>query len=367
MLVVFARGYAMVPYGTRELPGGGFRVPAAGPERGVRGLLVLPSVSHRGVAAAELRFLTHLSAMAANPTPTSNPVLLARCRDMARGCAALGEEIGIKQWTAEKMEGIIAAAEAADMGTGEAHVSMGDRRRTLRAAEKAGRKQITACRLRLTVLFGPGWSADWAAAGFPPRRTMVPERHGQRMTLLSLLAGYFQAHPEHESEDMGATAAACHAAHEALSDARSAVNGMKTGRSTSVKGKRTAYKNLRKAMRGLIQELGQLLAADDTRWKQFGLRLPARTTAPGRVRRVKLTVLGSGFVQAQWPAAPRATRYRVQIRLGGAGAFSDAATVHGTEKLLTGLPPGQLLEVRIAAANDADEAEPCPVATVTVG
>ena len=304
--------------------------------------------------------------MAANPTPTSNPVLLALCRDMAGGCAALGEEIGIKQWTAEKMEERIAAAVAAGQGAGEAHGSMAERRRTLRAAEKAGRQRITACRLRLTVIFGGAWSVQWAAAGFPDRKTMVPERHGQRLVLLGGLADYFQAHPEHASEDMGATEEACRAAHEALSDARSAVNGMKSGRRTSVAGKRTAYKALRQAMRGLIQELRQLLRDDDARWLRFGLRIPARTTAPGAVRRVKLTALGGGNVQVLWPPAPRATRYRVQIRLEGAAEFTDAATVHGTEKLLTGLPPGQRLEVRIIAANEADEARPGPVAAVSV-
>ena len=48
---------------------------------------------------------------------------------------------------------------------------------------------------------------------------------------------------------------------------------------------------------------------------------------------MKLTVLGHGTGQTLWPPAPHATRYRVQIRLGGTGAF----TVHGTEKILTGL------------------------------
>ncbi len=304
--------------------------------------------------------------MAANPTPTSNPVLLARCRDMAAGCAALEGELGIKQWTAEKMEERIAAAAAADYGAGEAHGNMAERRRTLREAEKAGRQRITACRLRLTVVFGGAWSVQWAAAGFPDRKTMVPERHGLRLVLLGGLADYFKAHPEHASEDMGATEEACRAAHEALSDARSAVNGIKSGRRSSVADKRAAYKALRQAMRGLIQELSLLLSDDDARWLRFGLRIPARTTAPGAVRRVKLTALGGGNVQALWPAAPRATRYRVQIRLEGAADFTDAATVHGTEKMLTGLPPGQRLEVRIIAANEADEAAPCPPAAVTV-
>lgn len=41
--------------------------------------------------------------MAANPTPTSVPVLLARMADIARACAEHGEEIGLKINTGEVM------------------------------------------------------------------------------------------------------------------------------------------------------------------------------------------------------------------------------------------------------------------------
>ena len=356
----------MMPAGTEEGPVAGFLCPARLPVPGRGRARSVSAVSRAGAASARFPFYLYHFPMAANPTPTSNPVLLARCHDMARGCAALEVEVGIKHWTAEKMEGRIAAAAEAGQGAGTAHGEMAKRRRVLRAAEKAGRKVITACRLRLTVIFGAAWSAQWQAAGFAQRRTMVPERHGQRLTLLGALAGYFKAHPEHESTDMGATEEVCRAAFEALSDARSAVNLQKSERRGSVRAQRAAWTALRQAMRGLIKELDLLLASDDARWHQFGLQLPARLAAPAPVRRVKLTALGGGVVQVRWPGAPRATRYRVQTRLGEAGEFTSTATVHGTEKLLTGLPPDVRLEVRIIAANAADEAAPGPVVAVTV-
>lgn len=42
--------------------------------------------------------------MAANPTPTSDPVLMARVSDMARTCAEHGEAIGLKINTGPVME-----------------------------------------------------------------------------------------------------------------------------------------------------------------------------------------------------------------------------------------------------------------------
>ena len=47
--------------------------------------------------------------MAANPTPTSDPVLMARCQDMLAGCLALEAELGVKQNTAAKLAADIQA------------------------------------------------------------------------------------------------------------------------------------------------------------------------------------------------------------------------------------------------------------------
>jgi len=162
--------------------------------------------------------------MAANPTPTNDQVLLARCHDMIRGCVALETDIGIKQNTAANLQVVLDAARTALAEVGRLKMERGTRRKTLRDQDREGEVVIGRCRLRLAMLFGNGYNAQWEAAGFHDRSTMVPEVFAKRLSLLSSLALYFEHRPEHQSADMQATAAVCHATFEALSGARSAVN-----------------------------------------------------------------------------------------------------------------------------------------------
>lgn len=304
--------------------------------------------------------------MATNPTPTNDAVLLARCHDMLRGLQSLEEEIGVKQHTAAKLLADLEAVSAALLEVGRVKQLRSQRRAALRQADKAGRKRISCCRLRLVPLLGYAFNAGWDAAGFPDRSTQVPESQAVRLTLLRQLGSYFTLKPEHASEDMGATAAACLADYEALSDGRSGVNRIKSQLRTAVSAKNAALKALRRRMRGVIDELGLLLTDDDARWLRFGLNLPARPTAPEAVSSVTLTAHGERSVLAEWPRARRARRYRVQIRLPGAAEFVHALTVRGRQALLRRLPPGQVVEVRVIAANSAAEAAPSPAASVTV-
>ena len=71
-------------------------------------------------------------------------------------------------------------------------------------------------------------------------------------------------------------------------------------------------------------------------------------------------------MEVQWPAAPHATRYRVQVRGFGENDFTAAATVHDPQTLLSELPEGQFMEVRVISANAVDEAAPSPVVMVAV-
>ena len=304
--------------------------------------------------------------MPANPTPTNDSQLLARCHDLVSGCLALEAELGIKQNTAAVMQAAWAAAGAGLSTVGQRKTERGTARKALLQADAAGEKVISRCRLRLTAVFGSRWSAAWEAAGFPGRSTMVPEVQDKRLVLLDNLSAWFTAQPAHESADMGATAALCHAAHEALSDARSAVNQSRARLAEAVREKDRLLRVLRKRMRSLIRDLNVLMERDDARWQRFRLNIPARLTAPRAVKKVTLTALGHGTVSAQWPAVRHATRYRVQLKKADAEDFAFVATVHDTSALLKGLTPGGKIEVRVIAANAVDEAMPSPAAMVMV-
>lgn len=292
---------------------------------------------------------------------------MVRCHDLIGGCEALEIEIGIKQNTATAMQAALDAAQAALAEVASSKKHRADCREELRLSDKEGERVIALCRLRLAAIFGNNYSLEWEAAGFPARSTQVPEVQAQRLTLLEHLAHYFLLKPEYQSADMAATASVCQATHDALAAARHGVNHAGALLQAAVKAKNAALLALRGRMRSLITELWILLPKDDARWQRFGLNIPAKDSMPTPVGSVTASAIGNGKVMVQWPAAPHATRYRVQTREIGTSEFTAVMTVHEREALLQEQTPGQFLEIRVISANSVDEAAASPSVMVAVG
>lgn len=120
-------------------------------------------------------------------------------------------------------------------------------------------------------------------------------------------------------------------------------------------------------MRGLINELETLIAADDPRWEAFGLNIPANPRAPEPVLNVTAAALGNGRIEASWPYATRAVRYRVEtFTMGVDTEWQNKASAKDLEVILKGFTAGQVVKVRIIASNDGGDAAPCPEVEVTV-
>ena len=75
--------------------------------------------------------------------------------------------------------------------------------------------------------------------------------------------------------------------------------------------RRDAVDVLRKRVRGLIDELGNLIEDDDIRYEAFGLSIPANPSAPDSVASVTAAPLGNGRIELAWTYATRAVRFRV--------------------------------------------------------
>ncbi|MFZ2280128.1 MAG: fibronectin type III domain-containing protein [Prosthecobacter sp.] len=305
--------------------------------------------------------------MATNPTPTNDAELMVLCGQVVQGCLELEGEIGIKHTPAALLQQLLDNAHASLFEVDKQKTERSALRRELRERDLESERILSHCRLRLTALFGHGFNEQWEAAGFPDRSTMVPEVFAKRLALLAQLAAHFTANPLHESQDMRATAAICEVTHESLSRVREAVDHHKSVLEAAVQKKNAALKRLRQRLRSLIEELGQLLPADDGRWRRFGLNPPAGEPRPESVAQVMLTAVGQGTLRAQWPPALHALRYHVQMRMMGGGNFATLSTVPGTETLLQDLPPGEFIEVRVIAANSLEEAIPSPASAALVG
>ena len=166
---------------------------------------------------------------------------------------------------------------------------------------------------------------------------------------------------------MEATAAICTAAHTTLSDARAALNAAEEGVATAKKTAKTALATLRKRVRGLIDELGTLVADDDARYEAFGLNIPANPSAPEEITELTLSALGGGKVLVQWNYATRMTGVRVMRKLPGANEeFASAGTAPGLNKVLMEQPVGASIEIFAVPYNDGGDGGQSPTKSVTV-
>ena len=305
--------------------------------------------------------------MAANPTPDDDDVLKALAEDLADGCDLHEVAIGIKQ----NMEAVIRAAitqfDAMKLARGQAEQLVEQKVDLHQAADTAGTTVLKNCRLRLVKLFGGQFNNQWLTAGWPNGTTAIPTTQDGRFSLLGSLKTYFTATPASESVDMEATAAICTTAHTAISDARTALNTAETALDAAKDNEKAAVRTLRKRVRGLIDELGTIIADDDSRYRDFGLNIPALPVAPEPIASLTATASGGGKVHLMWPYSTRMAGTRLQKKVIGVDdEFVSAGTADGLEKTLAGYTAGQSVVFRAIAYNDGGDATPSPEATVVV-
>jgi len=305
--------------------------------------------------------------MASNPTPDSPDVLRALCVRMAAGCAMHEVALGIKQNTQAVMLAANATLSAAETALGLRKQEVSAAYDALQTADNAGFSMLTDCKLRLAKLYGQRWNANWEPTGFPDGSTAIPDDFATRLTLLDSLKNYFTAKPADESVDMGATAALCLAQWNAINAAQADVDQAESAQTAGFNTRANAVDALRKRVRGLIEELTILLPADDPRWEDFGLNIPANPTAPEPVPAVFASVLGNGRIEVSYEYATRATRYRVETFIVGVDTdWVSKATPKDLEVILKNFTAGQVVKIRVIAFNDGGDANPSPEAQVTV-
>ena len=305
--------------------------------------------------------------MAANPTPDDDDVLKALAEDLADGCQQHELTIGIKQNTEAVLRAAITSLSNMKLARGEAETLESTRSAAHQAADEAGATVLKNCRLRLVKLFGGQFNSQWLTAGWPNGTTAIPTTQDARFSLLGSLNTYFTATPASESADMEATAAICAAAHTAISNARNLLNNSKSALEGAREDEKAAVRTLRKRVRGLISELGTLVADDDARYTDFGLNVPANPVAPESISTLTLTSPATGKLHEEWSYATRMTGTRLQTKVAGVDDdFVSAGTTEGLEKTLSGFTSGQSVEVRVIAYNDGGDAAPSPVKTMVI-
>lgn len=323
-----------------------------------------------------------------NETPENPKVLLALAKTMRGAAATLQDVIGLHHHRDTTLNAAILKLEgdpAADPGSNENKGSQlvykmcedaaDDARSALKALSDGEVKALlSAFRDAMRDVHGPKHNAGWAAAGFTDG-VSVPQNHGLRQTLLAAMRSYLAAHPQHETSKLqpsgpplAVTAAAAQALGVPFQAAFDLVSN-KEGEQEQCKLLRDADKDaLYREVSGTTAELRGLLAADDPRWENFGLNIPAHPNPPEPVASLEVTASGEGREELTWSPAVRATYYRIFVKIEGVDEdFRFLKRDKDLDHEIKGLTPGTTISVYVVAANEGGEAAPSPTVTKVVG
>ena len=306
--------------------------------------------------------------MAANPIPQQLELLFASAEDMTDGLAFHAVGVGIAQNTEARMRDELAAARLGQSHFETARQAKRDAVSAQNIADSNARSFILTAVGILKNFLGTTWSESWEPAGFRQSSISVPAVMAARQTLLADLRDYFASHGTQEVAALNVTAAQAGTPFTALSMARSAVNNALAEVAYKKFSRDGTVRALNRRMRGLVDELGQLLEDSDPRWPAFGLLAPGASGTPDSPDGVVL-VAGSepGSILVDWADVPRALRYRVFKQITGTDAnFTPAATVSDSDATLSGITPGATVRIQVTAVNDAGESQPSPTLEITV-
>lgn len=305
--------------------------------------------------------------MAANPIPTSLNALTALAEDAADGANTHEAAVGLKQNKEADIRADLTdllakiAVHAAAVGVKP------EQSAAVRTADSNGKAFIATSRDVLIPSLGGQWSQTWEPTGFPNQSLGVPRTQPERQSLLASLRDYFTANPMQENAPLSITAALAGTHFTALSDARSGFHQGVTLIGQTKATRDVAAIQLTKRLRGLIDELTQLLNGDDPRWYAFGFNPPSASATPDQVEGLVVTPGPNGTLFADWDDTPRAARYYVEIQIVGVDAsFRRVATVIDSDATITGLTSGTTVRIRIIAVNDAGSGPPSDVLEVVI-
>jgi hypothetical protein len=324
-----------------------------------------------------------------NETPENQKVLLALAKKMRAGAASLQDVIGLhhcRDTTLNaailKLEGDPAAAPGSNENKGSQLVyklcedAAKDARSALKALSDGNvKKLLTAYRDVMEGIHGRKHNAGWSAAGFTDG-TSVPREHDKRQSLLAAARSYLAANPTHEVtlpqpggvQPLAVTAAAALALGGTFQAAFDLVNTKEADQANCKNLRDADKKALFDEVSGGIGEIGRLIAADDPRWEAFGLNIPANPNPPEAVTAATLTSVGTGREELSWPAATRATYYRLFLKIHGVDTdFQFIKRDSDLDHTFTNLTPGTTISAYVIAANPGGEAVPSPTVTKVVG
>lgn len=140
----------------------------------------------------------------------------------------------------------------------------------LALADKVLRTWLAKARLVVMLARGSRWSESWTHTGFTDRRTRVPRRLEDRITLARALVSFFARHPEYGVSFAEITAARGRSIYERVVQSGQMLEFAKNDCVAARQQREAAEADLRETLRVVVSELKTRLDQSDPTWTDFG-------------------------------------------------------------------------------------------------
>ena len=322
--------------------------------------------------------------MSDNSTPNSYVPLIEHLEDAADGAKTYGTVLGLAHNTEAFIRTDLEALVGKPAGPGgippavPGLKSLWNTARTGRVIKNSAFNQVCTqarsfartCIHSLAPVLGETWNTQWGNAGFTGGSLAIP---ANPLTLLQQFRAYFSANPARETlniQGVACTAAACDAMEKNLIATETAVNQADTDASTAYSNFQAGLAAGRARLSGLRGELSQLMDDDDDRWYAFGFAKPSDPSTPDVPGTLTVTAgaPGSAVLNPVWPAATRATSYRLTVTLKSDGSEVTNQIVKDcqTALVLDSVTAGTIVDVTVTARNSAGESGPSNAVEIAV-
>ena len=284
--------------------------------------------------------------------PTNSGQLIGLGTKMVEGMTALSGPLNLTLITTAQMQANLTAFSTQDGAFNAARSARQTASDGYATALAAVYDWLMGVSNTLATHWGTRWNTQWAQAGFINNTTAIPAKVEDRLGLALALVNFFTNNPGYEVASLNQTAAYGTTLRTTALNAQAAVTAAAVAINSIGALWQSAYDTLVQGMRALLDNLRNVLAADDPRWLSFGLQMPSAITTPGQPVNLTAHLDDTGAIVVQCDAVPLATRYRWRMLLVGLQQdYKLAASTTGPIGSIAGVPPGQTAKIIVQAVN----------------
>ncbi|MFN7138191.1 MAG: fibronectin type III domain-containing protein, partial [Limisphaerales bacterium] len=290
-----------------------------------------------------------------NPIARTPGGLITQSTNAIAGLQTYGTPLNITTVTAASFNTVLTAYTAGQNTCNTAKTTMALRHEAVRDAIAEARPVVMLAREVLKPQLGKEYSSAWVQAGFV-QSLAVPRKPEKLLPLLSGLAAYFTAHPDHGNEALDIDAERMTTLLNKITAAGVAVNTQKFTLAEAMALRTQKGNELHDMLRKLLKELSLRMGPMDDRYLAFGFKKPGAPATPDVPKNLTAVLVGTNAIAMKWSPAARATHYRVWKKTVDVDAeFVPVGNPADLDHTIEGLEANSMVEVAVSAVNAGGE------------